>query len=413
MIYLPAFFFGICTCLSIKKYGWTIQSFGFSLYFITGIASILIDQFHLYQYNCLEKPLGILAPLSYCLLLFIFIKPLGSIFRPDLLKRIKVLNVKYLDYVVYFFFGLFLYDVFVSYQNIGNILVNNTFAEIRQSAYSGDSAESFYNHLSGIPRYIAALSTFFFASSFFLLCIFFYNITYRNVKWYFHIMTICGSMLQLISSISQADRSQFLYWFIVFIFCYTLFRPLIPAKRKIKLLLVILPILGVIVIYFVLVSISRWGESTNGTEGGTLIYAGQNFINYCNFVNELWDTPRSLCEIFPFTYYILGEKSYFDWAHIVTKASGMYIAVFPSFLGLIFSISGPLVLIIYTIVYRIFCFKWLHRSSYNEVNFMGISKCFILSLVPVLGVFGYFYMSYTATLAIFLWLYIGSKASKK
>ena len=185
------------------------------------------------------------------------------------------------------------------------------------------------------------------------------------------------------------------------------------SSAQIKLLFIVLPILGIIVIYFVLVSISRWGESSSGTEGGTFIYAGQNFINYCNFVNELWDTPRSLCEIFPFTYYILGEKSYFDWANIVTKKSGMFIAVFPSFLGLIFSISGPLVVIVYTIVYRIFCFKWLHRSSYKEVNFIGISKCFILSLVPVLGVFGYFYMSYTATLAIFFWLYIGFKASKK
>ena len=46
MIYLPAFFFGVCTFVSIKKYGWTIQSFGFSLYFITGIASLLIDLFH-------------------------------------------------------------------------------------------------------------------------------------------------------------------------------------------------------------------------------------------------------------------------------------------------------------------------------------------------------------------------------
>ena len=97
----------------------------------------------------------------------------------------------------------------------------------------------------------------------------------------------------------------------------------------------------------------------------------------------------------------------------MTKASGMYIAVFPSFLGLIFSISGPIVLIIYTIVYRMFCFKWLQRSSYKEANFMDISKCFILSLVSVLGVFGYFYMSYTATMAIFFWLFIGYKVSKK
>lgn len=44
---------------------------------------------------------------------------------------------------------------------------------------------------------------------------------------------------------------------------------------------------------------------------------------------------------------------------------------------------------------------------------MDISKCFILSLVSVLGVFGYFYMSYTATMAIFFWLFIGYKVSKK
>lgn len=412
MIYLPAVFFGVCMLVSIIKYGWNIQAYMFSLYFLTGIASIMLDADNLYQYNCLHRPLGIIAPLSYCLLLYLFIEQFGRVFKPNLIKYIVVRNTKILDYVTIFYFAMFVVDILISSTNMQQVIANDAFLEVRMEKYSGDNV-SFYNHLSGLPRYIAALTTFFFASSYFLQIIFFYNITFRNVRFVYNIMALCGSTLQMISSFAQADRSQFLYWIILFIFCYTLFRPMMEGKAKRLLIIYISPIIFIFVSYFVIVSVARWGNSVNGSEGGTIVYAGQNYINYCNFINGIWDTPRFINEIFPLISYITNSMGYFELADIVSSRCHMYVSVFPTFLGLIFSISGPIVLFFYTLIYRIVSLKWLRRANTTIIIFDKLMKMWILALVPILGVFGYFYMTYTATLAIFIWLYIGKKSSKQ
>lgn len=172
MIYLPAIFFGICVLRSICKRGWNIQAYMFTLYFITGIASIILDKNNLYQYNCLHRPLGIMAPLSYCFLLYLFIEQFGRVFKPNHIKCVVVQNMKILDYVTLFYFVMFVVDIFISSTNMQQVIANGAFKELRMEHYGGEG-ESFYNHLSGIPRYMAALTTFFFASSYFLIIIFF------------------------------------------------------------------------------------------------------------------------------------------------------------------------------------------------------------------------------------------------
>lgn len=404
LVYLPAIFFGICTFRSYRKYGVNIQALMYGLFFLTGIASILVDSLDLYAYNCVKKDTGIIAPIMYCFLIWLCISPFDKISRCNITK-ITVRNTKILDYAVYFYFCIFLLISIVAFASIDQIITNANFAEVRSDAYKEHL--SFYNHLSGIPRYICALSTFFLASSYIMIPVFFYNLSKNRKGVVFNIITLAGSCCQLLTSILQADRSQFLYWIILFAFSYIMFKPTLTKERLKRLRLYILPILTLVAIYFVAVSITRWGDSGLGTEGGTIKYAGQNYFNFCNFFNECWNTPFSLCEIMPFTYNLLGLPNYFDWCEVVGTQTHMFMAVFPTFVGIIASISTTPVAILYCFVYNFITVKFFSGIRYGQISFYTFILIWILAIVPLLGVFVSFYLSMGSSIALIVWWFLG------
>lgn len=411
IVYLPAIFFGSCTLYSFKKHGMNIQVLMYGLFFITGIASILLDHYDLYADNCVKRDPGIIAPFMYCFLIWLCISPF-SVVKEYKIRKIDVKYPRILDYVVYFYFSIFLIILIAASTKINEIISNAAFAELRQSAYNKEN-ESFYNHLTGIPRYICALTTFFLASSYINIPILFYNIYKQRKSIKFHIMTILGSCCQLLTSLMQADRSQFVYWFFLFILCLIFFWRILSKESKRRIYTLFLPVLYLFVIYFVAVSVSRWGQSSSGTEGGTIRYAGQNFFNFCNFFNECFDTPRSFTELFPLTYKILGLPDYFDWCEVVENKTHMFMAVFPTFVGIIASISTSGIAIFYCICFHFLSQKLLYRRNKEIITFQYFIKVWILAIVPLLGLFVFFYLSYASSIALIVWLIIGYKTQHK
>lgn len=412
MIYLPALFFLICFIKSIHKNGWNVGAFLYLLYLITAIASIELDARNLYQYNVIKMDVGILPPIIYCFLLWICISPFEKV-GEKCIKNVTIKNPKILDYCVYFYFAIFVIIVAVASTRINEILFNSSLAAVRQEQYHQE-AESFYNHLSGIPRYICALTTFFLASSFFMILVFMYNVTYGRKSVAFNLMTLAGSSCQLLTSIMQADRSQFVYWIFLFVFAFTMFWGVSQKKDKLRILTYLSPLVAAILIYFVAVSLSRWGNgSSTGAGGGTIIYAGQNFFNFCNFLHVCWDSPISFCEIFPLTYYLTGQENYFEWCEVVEKSTQIFIANFPTFLGIICSMSGPIVMVLYVFVYRIIAIRFIRRKQKEQITFFELIKIWIVVIVPLLGLFVHFYLMYASTIALIIWLYVGKRTEKK
>ncbi len=406
MVYLPAIFFGLCFFNSIRKYGWNVEALLFSIYFVTGIASILLDANNLYDYNCLKMDLGFFAPIAYCLLLYICIKPFEGINKGTAICEVVVKNNRIVKYTVVIFFVIFIIDLYVASTSFTQILANSTLAQLRHNSY-GEDRVSFYNHLQGLPRYICAATTFFFASSFYLLVIFFVNVINRKNKWYYNVMALLASMNQLIGSVFQADRSQFVYWIMMFVLLYTFFYKSIGRRHlKITMFAYILPVIVLGFSYILAVSLSRWGDSDNGTGGGMVLYLGQNFFNFCNYTNYFWDTPHSLVELFPLTHYLMGE-TYWDWCDLVESRTHIFIKNFSTFLGYICSISGPIIMIIYAIFYNRISTLMLYRKS-NVVSLWYVTRFWIVALVPACGFFCYPYSFETNTIALFLWLIIGN-----
>lgn len=411
IVYLPAIFFGLCTLYSYIKHGMNIQVLMYGLFFITGIASILLDHYDLYEYNCVKRDPGIIAPIMYCFLIWLCISPFSIVKEYDI-RKIQVNYPKILDYVVYFYSAIFMIIVVVASTKINDIVNNAAFSELRQMQYH-DENESFYNHLSGIPRYICALTTFFLAGSYINIPILFYNIYKRKKSLIFHIMTILASCCQLLTSLMQADRSQFVYWLLLFIFCLIFFWKILSKESKRKIYTLFIPVAFIIILYFLSVSISRWEQSLSGTEGGSIRYAGMNFFNFCNFFNACFNTPCSLTELFPLTYEILGLPNYFEWCDVVESYTGMYMSVFPTFVGLIASISTTWIAILYCILFHFIARALLYRRNNRVVTFQYFIKVWILAIVPLLGVFVFFYLAYGSSIALILWIIIGYKTKHK
>ena len=64
-------------------------------------------------------------------------------------------------------------------------------------------------------------------------------------------------------------------------------------------------------------------------------------------------------------------------------------------------------MILYVVFYFICSVKLLGRKDKKVIDITKYIKMWIVALVPLLGVFGYFYMESTATLAILFWLILG------
>lgn len=411
MVWFPAIFLGIWLLVSLYKRGVTVASLMILLYFVTSVFSIMLDKNNLYQYNVINMGVGFFPPIIYCVLLWLCISPF-QIARESSISKVEVYNPKILDYCTYFYFAIFAIIVLVAGTNMREILVGGAIAEVRQQSYS-DDAVSFYDHLSGIPRYICALTTYFLASSYIMILVFMYNVITERKGFVFNMIALCGSLPQLLTSVMQADRSQFVYWVIMFLFSLLLFKNMINKKVAKRLLTYIAPLFVVLIIYFLIVTFSRWGDSESGTMDGTIIYAGQNFINFCTNIQICWSTPISLCEIFPLTYHILGLENYFDWCKVVEKSSGVFMANFSTFLGLICSVSGPIIMFIYVFIYRAVQKQFLRRRSINIITFYEILKYWIVASVPLLGIFGHFYMGYASSIALIIWMLVGKLSNKR
>lgn len=412
MVGIPfALFLGLFIWCWRKNGLCTPGSYILLLYLLISLFSIILDINNYYAASCKNMGLEFFPTLLYCILLTICIYPYithgFSNFNPFISKRAD----KILRFLTYFYAGIFCIILMVSLTRLQYVLTSNALAEIRNEQYTGETV-SFYDHLSGLPRYVCALCSIFAPSGYIMTLIFFYNIAFKKRSLSFNILTILGSMSQLLIAVNIADRSNFAYWFLLIGLGLSFFYVHLTKKQKLYTSVFLSSIAFLFLSYFIAVSISRFENRSGGTEGGLVLYAGQSFINFCNFISYI-DPGDSLCEIFPFINKLTGGEGYFDVAYRVetTNHNKMMISVFSTFLGYIYSISGGLVLIMYVLFYnRISSIVTRNRKEF----FLGdIIRIWVFSLVLVLGLFGYFYSFANNTLALVLWLTIASVIKKR
>lgn len=402
MIALPLIIFLTWFIRSYRRLGITIGTYILFLYTLISLGAVLVDAKNLYDnHSCFKMPLGILAPLLFCILLYLCISPYSKMRR----LTIALLNEKstrLLHWIVIGYFVIFIIVLVVSFSRITEVMTSNL-ATIRNEQYTGENV-SFYDHLSGWRRYVCAICYQLSCSAYIMPLFFMYLICFDNKRPLIVIMALLGSLTPLLISINIADRSQFAYWALNMGLCVAIFSGSFSKKAKKIVIALLLIAFSAIITYFMLVTISRFDDRDSGTVGGMILYLGESYINFCNFINYV-EPNFYLCEIFPFLNdYVFHGTRYFDAARIVEAKNHYPIAVFSTFLGFIYSMSGFVVLVIYVLAYRFVSLKLVNRLRAEIVSMKNVMKVWMAALVPTLGLFGHFYQANTATIALVIWL---------
>lgn len=402
MIYLPFIYFFIWMIRSYRKFGISIGSYILSMVTLSSFCAILIDANDLYvSHSCPKVELGFFSPILYLILMTASIFPFYKMGKLSIKSNIPIKVEKWLSYLIFFYFSIFLIVLLVSLTRINEILFYESLREVRNAQYTGE-AESFYNDLRGIPRYICAICSILSPTSYIMLLVFGYMMAFSKKSIYLCIIALVSSMTPLLISINIADRSGYFYWMALAGFAVVTFLPHYPSRRK-KILFILMGIVFVLAItYFMMVTISRFDERADGTSGGLIMYTGQSYINFCRFFNTL-NTPNSIRLFTPsLNSFVFHDGGYFYQASLVSSLNHTPIAVFPTFIGIIYSVCGPFVLLLFFIVYLRYANRISFMCRLCDLSFSQLCKLWTIGVIPVVGIITYFYI--TTDIPLLLWL---------
>lgn len=404
MIAIPFIVFGSLFVWTWRRQGFfSIGTYIMLLYTIISLMSIFLDANNFYAHSCKKLQIELFPPLLYCFLLIVCFYPYITKKLPRISPYVSPGSGRWLDVMTYGYFAIFCIILYVSLTRIEDVVLSNSLAEIRNEQYTGETV-SFYDHLLGFPRYLCAACSILAPSGYVMTLIFLFNVAFRKKSVLFHIMTLCGSLSQLLIAINIADRSNFAYWILLMGLGICILFPYFSRKAKVGTVVLLSCLVSVILVYFMAVTISRFDDRSGGTIGGIVTYSGQSYINFCNFISYV-QPEDSLCEIFPLTTRLAGGESYFEVASKVRSTYNLNISVFSTFLGYIYSISGGLVMTLFVLFYnRVSSFVLNHRKQLLELG--DLVRIWAASLVLVLGLFSYFFSFAYCTIALIIWIFL-------
>lgn len=205
-----------------------------------------------------------------------------------------------------------------------------------------------------------------------------------------------------IQVLCYVGRDGAIYWMFSFIFFFLLLKDYLDDIIKKQIQSVFLWAFLVLLIPFVLISVSRFGESDTGTSGGLLSYIGQSFINGPLFFG-IENKPYNGGAAFPLFFELTGIKPHLvtdlnqigDWCswyfstfivslYINLKELGLYltaISLFVIFISLFgfkkVKMRFPL-FFIYILFFQVYSEGIFYFREYTRGGNLFIVICFFL-----------------------------------
>src|SRR5690606_31930588 len=127
-----------------------------------------------------------------------------------------------------------------------------------------------------------------------MLLFYFYSICFLNKSRYFNAIILLSSTTIIIIGILGVDRSKSFYWILTYGFMMALFWRHMSKRIRKQIFIVSLVLVSLVVVYIASVTVSRFEGRSSGTEGGIISYAGQPYINFCLFFDEVYYDKSNL-----------------------------------------------------------------------------------------------------------------------
>lgn len=276
----------------------------------------------------------------------------------------------------------------------------------------GDFAEMRGDDDLGLKRYPSIIELFllpikvFAHSSYIMIFIFFFSISFFRKSVLFNLMAISGSLPVVVMGVLGIDRSKTFYWIIILGLCLVLSWKHIDRKKKLTIIPIISTFLLLIVVYMALVTSSRFSDRDSGNKGGVISYAGQSYINFCYFWDN-FENPGGLSTkyLFPATHYWIigdyeGSVPYQKELHLKTRKDP---GVFYSYLGSFLVDSNKPGPFLFTFLYLFLC-SLAFRKKQGIIRFERLLYGFLLLIIPACGIISYIYTSYYMTFSMVVWI---------
>lgn len=413
MIAIPFVFFSILFFKYQKKAGLlSVPALLLGVYMLTSFFAILIDKMDLYTNICPYVDINIGTAILYCVLLYVTIVPFLKVNIHKVENIIPLKTTKWIDLLVYFYFFSFIIIILLTYNDlIRNILLLGVNEELKADFRFGIRKAI---SLSGFPLMVYNRLRFFSSSSLMLLFVLFYSLAFLKKKNWYNIIIFIGSLGCVYDAIIYIDRSIIIYWMMFFLLCICVFYRFLDKKKKRIINILGLIVTGLIVCYVIYVNIARFSNLDISAGDQIISYAGQSYINFSLFVQEL-DLPKyTTVHIFPYiTHLIDPEFKAEDWHIYVQDKTGIFIMCFSTFIGEFISNVGVFNTVLWCICFYIISTYLLRRKREDEISASQLFLVCILLCMPYLGIMASYYHMYSRELGALIFYFVFRISSNK
>lgn len=392
MIFVPLIFFTVLAIYWWRKHGgFDVCVYMSALYAFTSLMAVVIVLGGMLgaggiAFDDSDLELGFTPTLLYCFLIGLAMLPFSLIYKRDL-KSINVRMPLILDALCVILMLEALLNFYLVADSTLEIL-SGDLSTVRSDHYEGilSPAEVKVQSMPAILRFFY----YFNASTILALPIWFFNLTCRKVNWIFNTLLLLTSLSMPLAGIQVADRTECVFYALMFIFCYILFSKFITRKVKRYISWIGCCLAAVVITYLFVVSVARFEDREGGTGQSMVQYAGQGYLNFCFF----WENGKfeyiSPEREFPLTwFYAFHVNNSPERRAERSGEQGFFMSVFASFIGDIMLDLSPIGMVIWVLFYFMACCLIIKSAHRKEMDISEVLVIFVAAVVPTFGIFYY------------------------
>ncbi len=411
MIFVPFIYF-LCLTLYVwhKHRAFDVCVVMTGLYALTSLLAMIVylmDELEgggiLYGDLHSDIEIGVVPTVIYCVVLSLTLLPF-TLVSESKIERI-VNNAPWTMYLVSWVmicqFFLTLYLVVDSTYEI----LSGDLSALRASHYNGEMSPAELKALTlpVVLQYYHYMTY----STILSMPLFFYYLCFEKKPWWFLTLLFMSTLTMPIAAIQVVDRTEFVYYGLMFVWCVVFFRRFMTKRQKVKLGLALSPLALGALAYFVVVTVARFDDSRDKENKGAAItalqYAGQGFLNFCYFWEYGNGDYPTIERVMPMTSHMLFhvDSTSEHRAERGDRQQGFRISVFGTFIGDVLLDLGFAGMVMWALFFAFVCcmiFQTPHRTEFNTGELLAI---FMVSAVPLFGLFYYRYYLFTHFFTLF------------
>lgn len=419
MVFIPLIFFSVVLFAIVKRNGFDLSACITLMYVIISIFSAILGNYN-YQFpygNYSQVEIGVLPTFFYCFSIGLCIYPFYKFNSNKQRKLVILKNTQFLDILVYGYLFVLLFLVAVFWQDILFRIAFGDMDELRRMQYAGMLPNAL-DAKGGVARTIGGLCTIIGDGAYFLIPCFFYSLCALKKNKFYNFCILLGSVTPVLLGFIIIDRSKTAFWILLFVMSFFMFRPYIVSKEQKRFFKrVTFVVVGIMVFYLAMVTISRFGERDEGSSGGLLVYLGQPFINYCDIWENLNVDRFFLSRVMSLVTFMLygsaGTMEVEDFIINSADRTGVHLNVFHTFVGTFLVDMGRIAAVIVPIFLFIVMNKIFGR--YQKISKISLSTMIIVFAFGAIlqcGIIVYFYTTVPRALAFWFFIWYSSRFLK-